>query len=129
MLGAHFIVKYPASFLGPGNVATTEPRGVPLNTGNGAAGAQGGPEEDICFYGTVPVRANHACHHQMCCSLIKFVQLRTQEFPTLLAPILVGEDDLASIAHAQFSAKLCLMRKSQQSLIFHALCMCSATFH
>ena len=43
----------------PGIINTTVPRGVAPNVGPGLAatlGKPGGTEEDICFYGTMPVR-------------------------------------------------------------------------
>ena len=58
ILGDPFIAKYPALFTGKGVIGTTLPRGVPLNAGQ-ALGNSGGPEEDICFFGTVPVSFSH----------------------------------------------------------------------
>lgn len=54
VLGDPFMAKYPATFFGKGLIATSETRGVPATAGN-ALGQFGGPEDDVCFYGTVPV--------------------------------------------------------------------------
>jgi hypothetical protein len=59
VLGDPFLAKFPATFFGKGVIASTGTRGVPLSVGPAAGGGNGGaPEDDICFYGTVAVRAH-----------------------------------------------------------------------
>ena len=58
VLGDPFMAKFPGTFFGPGVIASIGSRGVPLSLGpNLGGGKNGKPEDDVCLYGTVPVRA------------------------------------------------------------------------
>ena len=59
VLGAPFMAKFPSTFFGQNFISSTGSRGVPLAQGPALGGGQNGmgPEDDVCIYGTVPVRA------------------------------------------------------------------------
>ena len=59
VLGDPFMAKFPSTFFGKGVIASTGSRGVPMALGNNFGGGNnGGPEDDVCIYGIVPVRAH-----------------------------------------------------------------------
>ena len=53
------MAKFPSTFFGQNFISSTGSRGVPLALGPAFGGGQNGlaPEDDVCIYGTVPVRA------------------------------------------------------------------------